>query len=224
MRGQRGGVAGLVLCAFVAWASPAAGGGGEDAALRLLEEVALRNAGTTSLSADFLQEKHVSLLKRPLESHGFLCLRRQREGKNGDTAGERLLWAYTHPLRSGFVHEAGKGRLWEGDPSRARSADGREAALISGIVRHVLQWMDIDPQALRAAYRLEPGDEARSLRLFPRRPAFFARMDVSFSEDMTSVRRLSFVEAGGDVVRILFSSVEVNRPLPARCAAGEGAF
>ena len=195
----------------------------------LLDAAARQSAGIGSLSADFVQEKSMAVLARPMTSQGYFCLRRGRQAAtaqargtrddNGFASADSLLWAYTRPLASGFIYKDGRGALWEGKPESTRPANDREAVVITAIIKNILDWISIDPAALRATYRLErPQADKPTLLLHPLRQSFFARLEVTFADDLKSVRQLTFTERNGDAVRIVFSRTSVNQPLPAPCA------
>ena len=200
----------------------------------LLDAAARQSAGIASLNAEFVQEKSMAVLARPMTSQGYFCLRRgvqassvqERATKdvNSFQPADSLLWAYTRPLASGFIYKNGKGALWEGSPEATRPANERESTVITAIIRNILDWISIDPAALRATYRLErPQADKPMLLLYPLRQSFFAKLEVTFAEDLKSVRQLTFTERNGDTVRIIFKQTRVNEALPAPCAVLEAA-
>ena len=201
----------------------------------LLDAAARQSAGIASLSADFVQEKSMAVLARPMTSQGYFCLRRgahagnaqaraASKDDNGFQPADSLLWAYTRPLASGFIYKNGRGALWEGSPEATRPANERESTVITAIIRNILDWISIDPAALRATYRLErPQADKTMLQLYPLRQSFFAKLEVTFADDLKSVSQLSFTERNGDTVRIVFKQTRVNEPMPAPCALLEAA-
>ena len=195
----------------------------------LLDAAARQSAGIGSLSADFVQEKSMAMLARPMTSQGYFCLlrgsrtandrARGTKDDNGFESSDSLLWAYTRPLASGFIYKDGRGALWDGSPESTRPANEREATVITAIIRNILDWINIDPAALRASYRLErPQADKPVLLLYPLRQSFFARLEVTFADDLKSLRQLTFTERNGDAVRIVFSHTRVNESLSAPCA------
>ncbi len=201
----------------------------------LLDAAARQSAGIASLNAEFVQEKSMAVLARPMTSQGYFCLRRGVQASsvqeratskdaNGFQPDDSLLWAYTRPLASGFIYKNGKGALWEGSPEATRPANERESTVITAIIRNILDWISIDPAALRATYRLErPQADKPMLLLYPLRQSFFAKLEVTFAEDLKSLRQLTFTERNGDTVRIIFKQTRVNEALPAPCAVLEAA-
>ncbi|MBD8894981.1 outer membrane lipoprotein carrier protein LolA [Desulfovibrio desulfuricans] len=199
----------------------------------LLDAAARQSAGIASLNAEFVQEKSMAVLARPMTSQGYFCLRRGVQASsvqeratskdaNGFQPADSLLWAYTRPLASGFIYKNGKGALWEGSPEATRPANERESTVITAIIRNILDWISIDPAALRATYRLErPQADKPMLQLYPLRQSFFAKLEVTFADDLKSVSQLSFTERNGDTVRIIFKQTRVNEALPAPCAVLE---
>ena len=183
-------------------------------AVLLLEEAARHSADIVTLSAGFRQEKKLGILARPLASQGYLCVDRAPAGQ-----GDRLLWVYTSPAPAGFIYENGQGALWEENPAGQRQAGPQEAAAIAAVVRHILAWIRIDAQEMQQAYRLErPESDPPALLLFPRRQSFFVKLEAVFAPDLDSLRQLTFFEANGDTVRIMFSETRINRALPERCS------
>jgi hypothetical protein len=189
-------------------------------AVLLLEEAARCSANIATLSAGFRQEKKLSILAQPLVSQGYMCVTRNGQSPSASfTHKERLLWAYTSPAPSGFIYEDGQGALWETSPANTRPAGSREAGVITALVRHILASIQIDAKMLQQAYRLErPEKDAPVLLLHPRQQSFFAGLEVVFAPALDSVRQLTFFEANGDTVRIMFTDTHINQPLPERCA------
>lgn len=206
----------LVLCDAPLWAETQNSTG--EAALHLLEEAGRRNADIQSLSANFEQKKNMAMLALPFVSQGFFCLSHVVSDKIQPRKADKLLWAYTSPLSSGFVYENGRGNLWDGSPSNQRPANDREGAVITAIIQHILDWIHIDATALRAVYKLErPQTEEPVLVLYPRRRSFFSKLEVVFASDLKTVRQLTFMEQNGDSVHISFSHILINEALPAQC-------
>ena len=210
----------LVLILMLAMCRPCAAALEENdaphdpAAVLLLEEAARHSANIATLSARFRQEKKLSILMQPLTSQGYLCVTRSISAPDA-----RLLWAYTSPAPSGFIYENGQGALWETNPAGARPAAPQEAQVITAIVRHILAWIQIDASVLQQTYRLaRPEKNLPILVLYPRQQSFFASLEVEFTPLLDSVRQLTFFEANGDTVRIMFTDIQVNQSLPERCS------
>ena len=204
----------LAMCTPCLAAPEASADQPDSGAVLLLEEAARHSEKITTLSARFRQEKRMRILAQPLTSQGYMCVTRASA-----TGGERLLWAYTSPAPSGFVYENGQGALWETSPANKRSASSQEAGVITAIVKHILAWIQIDSEVLRQTYRLERPEKDRPvLLLSPRRQSFFAKMEAVFTPSLDSLLQITFFEANGDTVRIMFSDTQINQPLPERCA------
>jgi len=185
----------------------------QDAVL-LLEEAARHSAAIETLSTSFRQEKKLGILVQPLTSQGYMCVTRASALHR-----ERLLWAYTSPISSGFLYENGQGALWEANSANKRSTGTQEAKVITAIVKHIMAWIQIDPKVLQQTYRLErPHQDRPILLLYPRQQSFFASLEVVFTPSLDSVLQLTFFEANGDTVRIMFTDTQINQPLPQRCA------
>lgn len=190
----------------------------DEAAVRLLNQAARRGATVATLYADFLQEKHMTVLQTPLFSRGRFCLRRSGDGDTAD-----VLWFYTEPVPSGFLYRDGRAAFWDVRQGAARPIQAHEAAALRAVVHHMLDWIDIDPGRLHAAYRMErPSPDRAELLLHPVHKAFFSVLKVLFSPDLERITSLDFIEENGDRIHIVFSGTVINNSLPAECAAALG--
>ncbi len=191
------------------------------AAAQMLHKAAQYGSQIRTLRAEFVQEKRMSLLSRPLTSNGYFCLKRRDDatGSHGKHAlGDSLLWGYTHPLASGFIFKNGQGALWDGSPDNCRPADKEGRMLMTAVLQHMIDWVRLNPAMLQSSYHIIcPDPNLPELHLTPVRHSFFSKMEVLFSADFSRVLRLTFVEPNGDSVRISFKNIYINEPLPDHC-------
>jgi len=68
-----------------------------------------------------------------------------------ESAAHPELMAYTSPAPSGFIYENGQGAPWETNPANKRSTGNQEARVMTSLVKHILAWIQIDPQVLQQA-------------------------------------------------------------------------
>jgi hypothetical protein len=198
-------------CALIClWAAGAARAG--DPADDLLRNAAAHGMSVHTLFARFTQEKTLQMLVAPLRSSGYFCL----SGKGG---GDRVVWVYETPVRSGFTYESGKGSFWSKDPTNIRPVSAQEGAALSAMVRSLLTWVRIEPQRLREEHVVSMPDPAvPSLCLRPRKPnSFFSEVLIRFAPSLRTVESLRFTDADGGGVTLSFTDVRLNSLLPALC-------
>ena len=186
---------------------------GDQSAQQLLRSLAKESSTLTSLYTHFRQVKTMQLLVRPLTSEGFLCVRKT------NTASVSLLWAYTHPIATGFLYQNGQAKLWEGHLAEMRAASSREEPLLASLAEHILDLVNIREERILKAYQVErPGPMEACLILTPRKKSFFSRLTLHFSDDLKRLSRLKFTEKNGDSLSIDFQGTLHNTSLPAPCA------
>ncbi len=187
----------------------------QDRVQTLLEILARDTASVHSLYTTFVQEKKLSVLSKPLQSQGYMCMQRGNQVQK-----ERLVWAYTSPQASGFASVAGKNYHWNGSAQEAKIASGAEVMVLKTVSEHIKSWVQVQPQALQKLYtiRVDMQDGQDILLLSPRQKQnFFERLEVQFLPEYAGIQSLLFREKNGDTMRITFTKILRNEALPPSC-------
>jgi outer membrane lipoprotein-sorting protein len=168
------------------------------------EEVKSAAAPIRAVSADFVQEKHLKLLARPLVSTGVFYFK----------APANLRWEYRAPLRSVLLmNPEGTERYVGTDSGFVREA-GSNLQAMQVVLEHITQWLEgrFDENPMFAA-RLEPGPR---ITLTPR-DASFARMieriELVFAERPGVISEVLIHEGEGSFTRMVFQQVVLNPQL-----------
>jgi outer membrane lipoprotein-sorting protein len=194
----------LITASTVAAAeTPAAGNAAVFASLQ-------RSAGSVStLSSDFVQEKHLSMFKTVVTSKGRFYF-----GKP-----DRLRWELTSPVASGFVIKGDKGRRWHERTGRTESFSINQEPVMKLVSDQLFAWARADFRWLSREYRITVLSESpASLRLEPKSAAaagFLQYLLINFSADGRYVKSVEVHEKDGDFTRIRFANTAVNKPLQA---------
>jgi len=201
----------LLACALFA-AAPGAraaepsSGSGQAALFSSLERSA---GGVTTLSSDFVQEKHLSMFKTVVSSKGRFYFARP----------DRLRWELTAPVASGFVLNGEKGRRWHQRTGRTESFQIGQEPVMKLVSDQLFAWARADFGWLRREYRITVQGEAPALlRLEPRSAAtagFLSHLLIGFSADGRYVKSVEVHEKDGDFTRIRFVNTAVDKPLKA---------
>ncbi len=187
----------------------------QDKVQKLLDMLARDMAFAHSLYVTFVQEKKLSVLSKPLQSQGYMCMQ-----KGNQVQKERLVWAYTSPQASGFASVAGKNYHWNGSAQEAKIASGAEVMIVKTLSEHMKAWMQMQPQDLQKLYTIRVhrlGDQD-ILILSPRQKQhFFESLEVQFLPEYAGIQSLLFRDKNGDTMRITFTKILRNEALPPSC-------
>ncbi len=161
-----------------------------------------------TISSGFTQEKYSSMLKDPLVSSGRFAYEKP----------DRLYWEITKPSPAGFVVRGTRAKRWEGDVNKAETFDVQKEPVAKAIVEQVFAWARADFPWLEKRYRITVAeDRPTALKLNPlssQEKKYVSHLIIAFSKDWSHVRSVEIHEKGGDYVRIKFSHILLDEPLP----------
>ena len=170
--------------------------------------IAAGAATVQTLSSDFSQERHLSMLKEPLISTGKFAYEKP----------DRLYWEILKPSPLGFVVQGDKAKRWSGDSKVTETLEIDHEPMIKAIIGQVSAWARADFTWLEKRYRITVMEETPySLKLIPlsfQEKKFLDNLTIAFSEDWTYVRSVELHEKGGDVTRLRFINTLLNPSLP----------
>jgi outer membrane lipoprotein-sorting protein len=175
---------------------------------KIFSLIAAGASAVQTLSSDFSQERHLSMLKEPLVSTGRFAYEKP----------DRLYWETLKPEPMGFVVQGDKAKRWSGDPGKAETLEVNQEFMIRAIVEQVFAWARADFAWLEKRYRISVREESPFLlKLIPlsfQEKKFLAYITITFSEDWTYVRLVELREKGGDFMRLRFMNTLLNPALP----------
>lgn len=161
-----------------------------------------------SVKAEFVQERHLQILKDPLISEGrFFFL-----------ASGSLRWEYLRPLRSVMLQRGDSVRLyhlsegtWKQD--MAQGVEARRMVLVE-----MSQWFQGRFEESRVfSHSYSPGPPGRII-LTPGEGInkFILRIEIVLSDKPGIIDRVEIKEPGSSATRIVFRNVEINAELPSK--------
>ena len=157
-----------------------------------------------TISADFIQEKHLQILSRPLISKGVFYYE----------APGSLRWEYQSPIRSILMMHEGKVTryIWGGNGFRKDSGLSLQAMQI--VLQEITKWLgghfDDNPDFTAS---LEPD---RRIVLTPKKKAFSAiirNIELILSDRPGVIKSVTIYEGEKSFTRIIFKNVRVNEVL-----------
>lgn len=178
-----------------------------------LRSLAVGLGDIASLSGEFQQEKILDFLHEPIRSQGVFHFARP----------DYLRWEYLEPAYCGLEIKAGQASLWTGSANGPIPQPAERAAMARVAAEQIMVWMNLDPERILAANEVTVVRERPLvLNVVPKSPdlrKFLKSLEVEFSPDERTVRRVTLTEPDGRTV-LTFSAV-VSTSLRPRPPAGK---
>jgi outer membrane lipoprotein-sorting protein len=203
----------LCLCLFWIPASPASAGS-ETApeALSDVREVLLRLedrvSGVQTLTADFIQEKHLVVLDEPLVLRGTIFMQ----------TPDHFAWIVREPLRYSMVIRGEVVHQWDEDTQRIQKMSLSKNPVFKTAIRQMRDWLSGAYGSMLGEYDVTIlGREPISLEFVPRETALaremIDRVKVVFDRDEHYIRQIQILEKRGDRTVLTFVNTLLNSPI-----------
>ena len=157
-----------------------------------------------SISAEFVQEKHMKILVRPLVSSGIFFFQ----------APASLRWEYRDPLRNILLMTSEGTERYVGTDSGFVKDAGVNLQAMQVVLENITQWLEgrFDENPVFAA-SLEPGPR---ITLTPREKSFarmIQRIELLFSNQPGIIESVVIHESDDSFTRLVFKNVVLNPSL-----------
>ena len=180
----------------------------QDAKSQAFTTIGSASKNLQTILSDFIQEKHLAMLKDPLIS----C------GRFGYEKPDTLYWEITKPAQAGFTVKGGKARRWNNDPHSLQTFDLEREPLVKAITEQIFAWARADFSWLEKRYSITIAEETPGdIRLTPLssyEKKYISYLLVIFSDHWSQLSSVEIHEKGGDFTRIKFINTLLNQPLP----------
>jgi len=158
----------------------------------------------TSISADFIQEKHLRILTKPLISKGIFYYQ----------APGSLRWEYKSPIRSILLMHHGKIRRYIEGESGLTEDSGAGLQAMQSVLQEITKWLkgDFGSNPMFSASLKKEG----KIVLTPKEKAFASiikRIELILSDRPGVIKSVTIYEGKDSFTRIEFEKVRVNEPL-----------
>jgi outer membrane lipoprotein-sorting protein len=168
------------------------------------ENIRQKSGSIETIRADFIQEKHLKILSKPLISKGVLYFK----------APGSLRWEYESPVRSVLLMHNGQiNRFVKSGESFSRDS-GMKLQAMQVVMDEITLWLSgrfQDNPNFKAT--LEPGPK---IVLTPRENAFtaiIARIDLILSEQPGVINSVTIFENEESLTKLIFKDAILNEPL-----------
>jgi outer membrane lipoprotein-sorting protein len=158
-------------------------------------------ATVTSVQADFVQEKHLPILSKPLVSRGIFYYQ---------TPGS-LRWEYRSPVQSIMLMHDGRTRRFVAGPSGWTEERGAGLEAMQVVLEEISQWLagNFSDNPMFDA-KLEPG---RRIRMIPKEEAMrrvIQRIELYLADRPGVMQRVEIYESEQAFTRMTFSNTMLN--------------
>ena len=170
------------------------------------EELKSAAGSVTSLSADFVQEKHMQILARPLVSSGVFYFQ----------SPASLRWEYRAPVRNILLMHDNRTERYVETASGLTRETGAGHQAMQIVLEQISQWLGgrFDENPMFAA-NLEPGPK---IVLTPKEKAFsrmIHHIDLVLSERPGIIDSVVIYESKDSFTKLVFKNAVLNQPIDA---------
>jgi hypothetical protein len=170
------------------------------------EELKSAAASVTSLSADFVQEKHMQILARPLVSSGVFYFQ----------SPASLRWEYRAPVRNILLMHDNRTERYVDTGHGLTKETGAGLQAMQIVLEQISQWLGgrFDENPMFTA-KLEPGPK---IVLTPKEKSFsrmIHHIDLVLSERPGIIDSVFIYESEDSFTKLVFKNAVLNQPIDA---------
>jgi len=175
---------------------------------QVLSRLEERVSGIETLRVDFVQEKFLAVLDRPLVLKGTLLMQKP----------DLFSWTVKEPLRYSMVIRGEMVQQWDEDTRRVEKISLSKNPVFKMAIQQMRDWLSGAYRSMLGQYEVTVIEEDPiSLEFVPRDTALaqevIDRVTVEFDRDERYIWRIRILEKGGDRTLITFANPLLNSPI-----------
>ncbi len=172
----------------------------------ILERFVQKTSGISSMTCDFVQTKHISLLAEELKSSGSMTFRKPGQ----------LRWEYTEPYIYRFIFNGE--RVFIGNDDRNNVIEARKNSIFGTIARVMMNTVSGRIGELKNDFdiSLEGPATAHSINLIPKKremKRLLSKVELTVDEKAGTITHIRLTEKNGDTTDITLSDIKLNTPV-----------
>jgi outer membrane lipoprotein-sorting protein len=171
---------------------------------KILADLRKSSQSTTSIQADFKEEKYLSFLKEPEKSSGVFYFKKD----------DRMRWEQQTPFKYIILINGDKLRVQDGSKEKNIGAAGRMAGQIKQVMLGLVNG-DFQQSKAFTQVCMESADQYLVV-LTPtskRMRNVYAKINLVFPKNTLRLKELTFFEKGGDKSVMRFQNEKFNQPI-----------
>jgi outer membrane lipoprotein carrier protein len=178
------------------------------ASRELLAHVQQQLRTIESVQADFVQEKHLAVLKHVLTIRGHFALQKP----------DKVIWIVNEPVRYAIRVQGEEVRQWDEDTNKVQVIHLGGDPTFKAITEQIQAWFLGNYQTLEQSYDVYLlNDKPLSLRFAPKPGSMVAKLvksiDVTFGKDELNLDMMVVRETAGDSTTLNFVNTRLNQPI-----------
>jgi outer membrane lipoprotein carrier protein len=175
----------------------------------VLEKIETKMASVRTLTADFVQIKHLAMFENPVEITGTIHMKKP----------DKLAWQVESPIAYALIMDGKAIIKKDGETGETSRISTKDNPVMDTAVRQINLWFSGEYTALEQSYRVDVQSENPVIVVFePKENNPAGRMldeiMVRFREDETYISMIRILETNGDKTEIRFSDIRINRKIP----------
>lgn len=180
------------------------------ASRELLAHIQQQLRTISSVEADFVQEKHLAVLKHTLTIRGHFALQKP----------DRVIWIVSEPVKYAIRVEGDEVRQWDEDTNKVQVIHLGGDPTFKAITEQIQAWFLGNYQTLEQSYDVYLlSEKPLSLRFAPKAGSMVANLvksiDVTFGKDELNLDAMVVRETAGDSTTLNFINTRLNEPIKA---------
>jgi len=171
---------------------------------KILADLRKSSLATSSIQADFREEKYLSFLKEPEKSSGVFYFKK----------ADRMRWEQQTPFKYIILINGDKLRVQDGSKEKNVGAAGRMAGQIKQVMLGLVNGEFQESKAFTQVC-MESSDQYMVV-LTPtnkRMRSVYSKINLVFSKSNLRLKELTFFEKGGDKSVMKFQNEKFNQPI-----------
>jgi outer membrane lipoprotein-sorting protein len=168
------------------------------------KELKSASGSIKSVAGEFVQEKHMKILAKPLISSGVFYFQTPAS----------LRWEYREPLQNILLMDNDRMERYVGTTTGFVKEAGANLQAMQVVMEQITQWLNgrFDENPMFSAY-LEPGPK---IVLLPKEKAFtkmIQRIELLFGDRPGIIDAVTIYESDESFTKLVFKNVVLNQPL-----------
>jgi len=178
------------------------------ASRELLAHIQKQLSTVDTMQADFVQKKHLSMLKHTLVIEGKLAMKKPN----------KVIWIVDKPTRYSIRVDADELTQWDEDTNKVQVLHLGNDPTFKNITEQIQALFLGDYKVLEKSFDVyQLSEKPLSLRFVPQ-GGMVAKMvkniEITFGNDATQVDKMVINEATGDGTTLSYSNTQLNQPIP----------
>lgn len=174
-----------------------------------LERIETKMESVRTLTADFVQTKHLAMFESPVEIRGTIHMEKP----------DRLAWQVESPIAYSLIMDGKSIIKKDGETGETSRISIKGNPVMDTAVRQIKLWFSGEYASLEQSYSMdvrsenpiivvfEPGEDNPAGRMLD-------EIMVRFREDEKYISVIRLLETNGDKTEIRFSDIRINRKIP----------